>query len=153
VNFPSGVTQVMYDTTGGGKTFRRWNSTNLAWWHTFKHAALCLWKMFAKTLIAPWWHNLYPGARFFLHPSSFPSVQTHLIYLNLAYPSFRDRLQEMLEEDIAPRFKVVIKNMIFLFEFAIPTVHTSPAMLIAFGSMNTHYIHVCRPTHTSNHRC
>ena len=43
-------------------------------------------------VMAHLWHHLYPGAQFHLKPSSFPSIQYHLILLHISYPHIKDKL-------------------------------------------------------------
>ena len=99
-----------------------YNSVNLAWWHTYKHASLLIWKRFAKTISAPMWHELYPNSIFPINPSRLVGVTTHLMYLFLAYPKFKADLDRLKELDLAPRFEAFRKDLVFLFEFAIPVV-------------------------------
>jgi hypothetical protein len=115
----------MYDLTGGGKVFRQTVSVNLGWWHTYKHAAMKVWERFAPSVLAPMWHFLYPNSQFHVKPSSFPSVLYHLLALHHAYPKIRPKLDAhnaLHEDETKRRFRNCIKDLTFLFEFAIPTV-------------------------------
>ena len=119
--------QLAYNTTGGGRLWRKFNSINLAWWHTVKHASFKIWKEFSQRLLAPWWHEMYPNGQFHVKPSSYPNVQAHLLLLHMSYPKLKWRIQQtMLGEDMQPRYKTFLADLVFLFEFAIPTVHIQP---------------------------
>jgi hypothetical protein len=113
----------MYNKNGGGDAFRRFNSCNMAWWHSYKHACLKIWEAFACSLLAPWWHFLYPGAQFHKKPSSFPSVVYHLLVLSKTWPHIKGKVQELRADvEIRGARKQLLDNVVFLFEFAIPTV-------------------------------
>jgi hypothetical protein len=117
--------QLMYDRSDGGRLFRTYVSCNLGWWHTYKFVAFKLWQMFAPNLIAPLWHHLYPNSQFHIKPSSFSSVLYHFLALHWSYPSFKDQLNSLLEipaDQTSRRYTNTVKDLIFLFEFAIPTV-------------------------------
>ena len=124
----------MYDRSGGGTRFRTNVSVNPGWWHTYKHAAMKIWERFAPTLIAPLWHHLYPNSQFHIKPSSFPSVQYHFLALHLAYPRIRDKLMAQLENGKHGHRRHLngIKDMIFFFEFALPTVPLFCFTTVAF---------------------
>jgi hypothetical protein len=115
----------MYNKRGGGKEFAKYNSTNLAWWHNYKHASLLIWKRFAAPIMAPLWHLLYPNSIFQIQPARLTSVTTHLMYLFYAYPHFKKQLDSCDDQDLdlAPRYKAMKDDLVFLFEFAIPVVH------------------------------
>jgi hypothetical protein len=113
----------MYDSEDNGATFRKYNSVNLAWWHTYKHAANKLWEEFAPTVFAPLWHLLYPGSQFHAKIGSFPSLIAHLTYLRVAYPGIKVQLHSLLQRDNLDVHRTnMAANLEFLFEFAIPTV-------------------------------
>jgi hypothetical protein len=114
----------MYNKQGGGKEFAKYNSANLAWWHNYKHASLLIWKRFATTIIAPLWHELYPNSIFPIQPARLTGVTTHLMYLFLAYPNFKQQLEALDDEDVdlTPRYQAMKEDLVFLFEFAIPVV-------------------------------
>jgi hypothetical protein len=118
----------MYDSSGGGKIFRKYNSVNLAWWHSYKWAALKMWELYAPFLLAPWWHTLYPSGQFHTKPSSFTSLIAHYQYLRLAYPEVRDLLVVLKERMTTAGnacMSQLLGNLQFMFEFAIPTVNTA----------------------------
>ena len=101
------------------------NSTNLGWWHTMKHAALTIWKKFASFLLAPLWHHLYPTSQFHIKPGSLPCVLAHLVILHLAYPAIRANLLRLSTNPTSKmneRLKNAVQDLTFLFEFAIPVV-------------------------------
>jgi hypothetical protein len=115
----------MYDRSDGGRLFRTYVSVNLGWWHTYKFLTFRLWQVFARSLLAPLWHHLYPNSQFHYKPSSFASVLYHFLALHWSYPSFKDKLKELLEipaDQTNRRYTNTVKDLIFLFEFAIPTV-------------------------------
>ena len=114
----------MYNKRGGGEEFAKFNSVNLAWWHNYKHASLLIWRRFANTIFAPLWHVLYPSSIFPVKPSRLTPVTTVLMYVFYAYPSFKASLALLSKEDLAPRFEALRSDLVFLFEFAIPVVHT-----------------------------
>jgi hypothetical protein len=102
----------------------------LAWWHTGKHACMKIWKTFAQSVLAPWWHFLYPSNQFHLKPGSFPMVTSHLLILHHSYPKLKATLKELMDmDDLAPRFMTHAKDCEFLFEYAIPTVNNTHSNL------------------------
>lgn len=121
----------MYNSSGGGEQFRRYNSVNLAWWHTCKHATKVIWRTFAKDFLAPWWHSLYPGGQFHKVPGSYPMMQTHLLILHTSYPHFKDQLASLqTNPELGPHWRTHLQDLQFLFEFAIPTVSCSSFSLV-----------------------
>jgi hypothetical protein len=130
--------QLMYDSKDAGATFRKFNSVNLAWWHTYKHAANKLWETFAPTVFAPLWQQLYPGSQFHIRIGSFPSLIAHLTFLRVAYPSIKVQLHTLLRRDNLDAHQTnMAANLEFLFEFAIPTVDffSLCCLLFVFTSM------------------
>ena len=113
----------MYDRTDGGAVFRKYVSINMAYWHTFKHAAMQIWRFFGNTLFAPMFHYLFPSVAFFTTVSSFPMVQAFLQWLKLSYPEVRDLLNEAIRvQDPGTPALCLLQDMKFLFEFIIPAV-------------------------------
>jgi hypothetical protein len=115
----------MYDRSDGGRLMRTYVSCNLGWWHTYKLVALKLWKVFAPSLLAPLWHHLYPNSQFHIKPSSLASVLYHYLALHWSYPSIKDELTGLLSipaDQTSLRFMNTVKDLIFFFEYAIPTV-------------------------------
>ena len=86
----------MYDSSGGGKNLRLFNSINMAWWHTYKHAVNKIWRAYANEVWAPLWHHLYPADNFFLKPSNLSAMVAHLLYVHMSYDSIRDDLNALL---------------------------------------------------------
>ena len=74
--------------------------------------------------MAHMWHNLYPSAQFHRKPSSFPSIQYHLLVLHLSYPAIKDELLQTIADTTSTSLIQVLSNLEFMFEFAIPTVCT-----------------------------
>ena len=112
----------MYNKRGGGEIFCKYNSANLAWWHTYKHASLLIWRRFANVLCAPLWHTLYPRSIFPVTPPRLAPITTHLMYMFHAYPKFKAQLDALESEDLQPRFDALRRDIKFMFEFAIPVV-------------------------------
>lgn len=113
----------MYNKRGGGVQFRKFNSINLAWWHTYKHASLLIWRRFAASIFAPLWHNLYPAGIFPITPSRLLPITTHLMYMFLAYPMFKPELDALENVDLPPMLQTLRQDLVFLMEFAIPVVN------------------------------
>ena len=114
---------MMYNVSGGGKTFRKYNSVNLAWWHTFKMAAMKIWKVFAPDVFAPLFHHLFPGHTFFVKPSSFVCVQAHLVWLFMSREAAIPKLTELTEDHTQPpRVASYARDVLFLLKIAIPVV-------------------------------
>jgi hypothetical protein len=138
------VEQLMYDRTDGGRIFRTYISCNLGWWHTYKLVAFKLWKEFAPNLIAPLWHHLYPNSQFHIKPSSFSSVLYHYLALHWSYPSFKDELKGLLEvpaDQTSRRFTNTVKDLIFFFEYAVPTVRFCCVCLIFQETIFSFHFH------------
>ena len=112
----------MWDESDGAAMLRRYNSFNLAWWHTFKYACLKVWKMFKDEVWAPLWHHLYPGHRFFEKPGSLPCVITHLLQVQLAYPAIQPQLQALLDMDLPPNARTMARDLSYLLGTALPVV-------------------------------
>jgi hypothetical protein len=133
----------MYNKRGGGDQFRKFNSVNLAWWHTYKHASLLIWRRFAPTIFAPLWHNLYPAGIFPIKPSRLVSITTHLMYMFLAYPMFKPELDALKEEDLSPVLGTMRDDIVFMMEFAIPVVNHAHVFCSANNIICKHKINSC----------
>ena len=119
----SQYTQMMYDMSGGGQRLRQYTSVSLAWWHSFKHGVGTIWRAFANTIWAPLWHRLYPSSRFYVKARGPQEASMHLLFMERAYPYFREELKEALtNEDVEPAGKAMLENILFLCEYAIPVV-------------------------------
>jgi hypothetical protein len=115
----------MYDKSGGGQEMRKYMSINLAWWHNFKQVTKTIWRSFANTIWAPLWHRLYPSSKFSPNPHSPQEPALHFLFMARAYPSFKDELNEALDDNqVGPVGKAMLQNIKFLCEFAIPTVRS-----------------------------
>ncbi len=113
----------MYDVTGGGARLRAYNSCNLAWWHTYKHAALKIWQTFGREIFAPLWHHLYPGHVFYMNPGSLANVLSHLLFLCLSRDQVQADLSKVLQTpDLSYDCEVMAKDLHFLLNMAIPVV-------------------------------
>lgn len=113
----------MYDESGGGSDFRSYCSANLAWWHTYKHAAFTLWTKFSDQFWAPFFHHMYPSVQFYPKEKKFPKVLLHMQIVRMAYPEVKDEIAAALASDtVASNDKTLLKDFRFLCEFAIPSV-------------------------------
>ena len=113
----------MYDITDGGRGLRQHNVCGLAWWHTYKHCAIEVWRKFANMLFAPLAHNLYPNGRFFLEGSSLVMIVMHFMYVWIAYAGFKQLLEQTLaRDDLNDANRTALQDLQFLCEFAIPAV-------------------------------
>ena len=102
-------------------------SVNLAYWHTYKHAAMKCWSMFTFDFFAPLYHHFYPGNIFFLTGASLPKILAHMHYVRLAYPQLREEVEGLLRgRKLQPAMHVALLDFQFLCEFAIPTVKNTP---------------------------
>jgi hypothetical protein len=114
---------MMYDCTDGGKALRKYNSCNLAWWHTFKQACYTIWSAFRQEVFAPLWHHLYPGHWFFKKPSSLGNVVIHLLYVNMSAAHILPKLKELLDNDkLKAQSRTMALDLKFLLEIAVPVV-------------------------------
>jgi hypothetical protein len=112
-----------YNVTDGGRLFRKYNSINLAWWHTMKYASMRIWSCFAQHFLAPWWHTMYPSGQFHTHMGKLPPVTGHLLLLHVSYPKFKEKLADAMNTiNLAPRYLTYLQDLQFMCEFAIPTV-------------------------------
>ena len=116
---------MMDHPSDGGKYFRRYTACNLAWWHSFKHGALAIWKRFANDVFAPLWHDLYPGCIFYDTPSSLASVLAHLLYIHQGadhiIPAIRAASQR---EGLHYASRMALSDLELLVAVAIPVVCT-----------------------------
>ena len=116
----------MYDKGDGGKRLRMYNGCGLAWWHTFKHACLRLWKVFSREIFAPLWHHLYPGHTFFEKPGSLPMVMSHLLYIQMSRDAVIEELTKLHNDMTLPlQTSYMVDDLHFLVEIAIPVVRKS----------------------------
>ena len=136
--------QMMYDPSGGGATLRTYNSVNLAWWNSYKHVCFKIWARFGNSIFAPLWHHLYPANAFFPKPSSFPSVQKHLLYLHMCADDVRPEITSLLARvDPPPKQTKMLKDLQFLLDVAIPVVmHTA---------LSLPHVHTHRPCYHTHH--
>ena len=131
LNFIPSCIQIFYDTTETASHLRRYVSLSLAWWHSMKHAVHQVWKFFALSLWAPMWHHLYPGSLFLIKGKSPQDEISHLLYAAHAYPAIAEDLHGLLtDRTLSQGNLAMVKDLIFLFEFAIPSVETlTPCVL------------------------
>ena len=102
---------------------RRYVSLSLAWWHNLKHAVHQLWKYFSLELWAPLWHHLYPSDLFIIKGKSPQDEISHMLYVAYAYPEIAADLHSLLNDRTLTAANIaMVKDFVFLFEFAIPAV-------------------------------
>lgn len=118
----------MYDVSGGGAQLRKHMSMNLCWWHNLKQASHTIWKKFADVLWAPLWHTLYPTSMFYKTNRSPQDELVHMLHAASAWPDIRDDVAHILrtpdsgEGSVSANSKSLARNLIFLFDYAIPAV-------------------------------
>jgi len=115
----------MYDKAIGATILRRYVHFTLAYWHSFKHVVHKTWKHFALELWAPMWHNLYPNSLFLIKGKHPGDELLHMLYAAFAYTSIKDDIIRIANREDGPIVESNVqmaKDLIFLFEFAIPTV-------------------------------
>jgi hypothetical protein len=66
---------------------------------------------------------MYPNSIFPVNPSRLIAVTQHLMYMFMAYPKIKAKLDSIKELDLLPRFEAWRQDLVFLFEFAIPVVN------------------------------
>ena len=113
----------MYDKGNGGSRLKNNVIVTLGWWHTYKIASYTVYKKFSKSFFAGCYHSLFPSKPFREHPQYLSLVIEQLSYVRLAYPFFKDQLQEALDSDhLLDHSKIELMNLQSLCEFFIPTV-------------------------------
>lgn len=118
--------QLMYDSSGGGEDIRKFTTVTLAWWHTFKHVTNKIWMEMHHTVFGPMMLELYPADKCYRKPQSLLSAVVHFQYMRYAYPAIREDLHGLLRDEALvdkPHILQRARNLIFMFEFAIPSVH------------------------------
>lgn len=121
---------MMYDETGGGVRLRTFNSMNMAWWHSYKHAAFRIYSCFSCEVFAPLWHTLYPNTIFYRKPKNLNNVLLHLMYVHLAFPCVSQRLDEVINSaGTTPASKTFAEDLKFLGSVAIPVVGTRSQLI------------------------
>jgi hypothetical protein len=117
------ITQIMYDRSNGGRMLRTYAGCSLAWWHSYKWATKRIMVVYATDFIAPLFHYLFPDRQFDPMKSSHSASTTILSYIRLAYPRFKDSLQQALGvATISVRQRTILQNLQHLCEFFIPVV-------------------------------
>lgn len=113
----------MYDRSNGGRMLRTYAGCSLAWWHSYKWATKRIMVVYATDFIAPLFHYLFPDRQFDPMKSSHSASTTILSYIRLAYPRFKDSLQQALGvATISVRQRTILQNLQHLCEFFIPVV-------------------------------
>lgn len=118
--------QILHERDAG-EPLRKFISISLAWWHSMKHAVHKVWNEFALEIWAPMWHQLYPSSLFRIkgqHPSD---EILHMLYAAHAYDTrLKPILMKMAHASELAKYSetnaVMVKDLVFLFEFAIPSV-------------------------------
>jgi hypothetical protein len=113
----------MYDKTDSGANLRKYTFCSLAWWHSYKWACKEVVKVFSSDFLAPWFHHVWPKREFSTKKISHPACSTYLSYIRLAYPKFRDSLNQALaREGLNQRQLALLTNLKDMCEFFIPVV-------------------------------
>ena len=88
-------------------------SVNLAYWHTYKHAAELVWIGFLPELWGPLFHNLYPHNKLSGGGKKprLPMVLAHMQILRLAYDEFKKDLDELLSD---PKLTGAMKLLLWI---------------------------------------
>lgn len=116
--------QMMYDTSGKGKAYRRLGFNSLAWWHSYKAAFMKMYQIFAKDFIAPLFHTLYPAGIFFPKPKYLANVIQIFTYIRLSYKTFKPQLDAAFTDKKLKGHNIChLQNLRCLCEFLIPVVH------------------------------
>ena len=107
---------------------RGWLCVNLGTWHVYKQANSVIWKHWAGRVFAPLFYDLIPDANFNKN-ATLTTIVTFLTYVRLAYPSFRQQLEDTLCRmrvvDADPIGVSQLRDLKRLLEFFIPVVsHT-----------------------------
>lgn len=115
----------MYDKSGGGVKLRKFMGVSLAWWHNYKWASNKIWSVFSVEFIAPLFHHLFPSKQFRVDKASHSQITTILSYIRLSYPSFKDKLDALMETSdmMTVRQRSLLQNLQDLCEYFIPVVY------------------------------
>ena len=115
--------KVMYDRSEAGRCLRTYAGCSLAWWHSYKWATKRIMLVYANDFIAPLFHYLFPTRQFDANKCSHTAATTILSYIRLAYPGFKDPLQELLANPTTQRKqRTILQNLQHLCEYFIPVV-------------------------------
>lgn len=91
--------------------------------HIYKKMLENIWSQpeLFRTFLAPLMHTFYPNSVVKKKPQ-LKQIELTLTCCRLAYPKVRDAILFLNDMALDPKIKTHIKNIIFMFEFLIPTV-------------------------------
>jgi hypothetical protein len=120
----------MYDSSGIGLRLRQRVFVSLGLWHTYKQANLKIYQKYASTVMAPLFHFLFPGTKFYIKPR-LVQVVTMFTYIRLSYRSWRKSLQSMMHDllSVPEPSRTQVQNLHWLCEWFIPLVTSSTTIL------------------------
>lgn len=92
--------------------------------HVYKKMLENIWSQpeLFNTFIAPLMHIFYPNSIVKKKPP-LKQIELTLTCCRLVYPSIRDSLLYLNDMALDPKIKTHIRNIIFMFEFLLPTVY------------------------------
>lgn len=113
----------MYDKSGAGILLRKYTGVSMAWWHSYKWATKRVMEVFGKDFIGPMFHHMFSDKEYNVNKMSHTARVTYLSYIRLAYPLFKEALEEaLLKRNLTTRQKTVLQNLSDLCEYFIPVV-------------------------------
>lgn len=96
---------------------------HLAWWHSYKHASLMLFRDYAATLFAPLSHHLWPDVQFYIKPKRFTHVEGLLTILRLCTKELLPQIDSALASvNLETSSRNQLENLKTLLMFFIPSV-------------------------------
>ena len=114
----------MFDASGCGRTMRDWFNVQLGTWHIYKQANTVVWSHWASRVFAPLFHELIPEANF-TKTAKLTTIATFLTYVRLAYPHFRQQLDDAIASTFERKDLVAgshLRDLKKLCQFFIPVV-------------------------------
>ena len=128
----------MYDSSGIGLRLKERVFVSLGLWHTYKQANLKIYLKYAPTVMAPLFHFLFPGTKFYPKPR-LVQVVTMLTYIRLSYRSWRKTLQQMMQDllSVPEASRNQVQNLHWLCEWFIPVViaHSATQLVCSRSSL------------------
>ena len=94
------VMQVLYDkslTANDGNILRTSTVWMMGVWHPYKEANLKIWQTFGQHFLAPLFHALFPGGRFYKN-AKLAQVLNVLTIVRLSWSSWRPDLEALLKD-------------------------------------------------------
>jgi hypothetical protein len=114
--------QLAYDTSGGGKEFRKTFGLTMGWWHCYKQANIAVWKFACAHFLGPMFHALHPGSKLRASPKLI-TIASFFSWIRLAYPTFQKQLKRAIADPTVTINNLRhLKNLRTLCEYFIPTV-------------------------------